>query len=330
MFGRRTDGVLTLAFLMTDNMSLMSLACAIEPLRAANRLLGRQAFRWLLCSADGAPVTTSSNFEFKSVPIDLALTEANAIFVCGGMRANPQTERSVLAVLRKAARQGKAIGALSTASYLLARAGLLEGYRCTIHWENGPAFSEEFPDIVNTGKLYEIDRNRLTCSGGIAAMDMMLHIISDLHGADLARGVANQFHHERIRHSREDQQGGRLQQVEALPLPLQQAIKFMKRNIAIPLGIDNIAHKVGVSTRQLERLFKAHLRERPARYYLMLRTEHAREMLLYTDIPVIEISVSTGFASASHLSKWLKAFFQKRPTQLRQTDRATPGRDGHS
>ncbi len=312
---------LRFAFLMIDEMSMMSLASATEPLRSANRLLGREAFRWDLCSLDGAPVIASNGVPFSARPLDQAMAGCHALFVCGGVRVEPGNERPYLAALRRAAHRGLAIGALSTASYLLARAGLLDGYRCTIHWENRAAFEDDFPDLAPTGTLYEIDRNRLTCSGGTAAMDMMLHIIADRHGLDLARGVANQFHHERIREATEDQQGGRLQQLGALPQAMQRAIRLMQTHMETPLQIDELARRVGLSARQMERQFHANLAMTPARYYLSLRIDRAREMLLYTEQPVIEIAVAAGFASTSHFSKWFREFYQMRPTQLRELSR---------
>ena len=321
MFYHNVGEPLRFAFLMIDDMSMMSLASATEPLRSANRLLGREAFRWDLCSLDGAPVIASNGMPFSARPVDQALEDCHALFVCGGVRVNPRHERPYLGALRRAAYRGRAIGALSTASYLLARAGLLDGYRCTIHWENRAAFEEDFPHLTITGTLYEIDRNRLTCSGGTAAMDLMLHIIADRHGMDLARGVANQFHHERIRDAHEDQQGGRLQQIGALPLTMQRVIRLMQANMETPLQIEDLAATAGISARQLERQFRSHLGMNPARYYLSLRIDRAREMLLYSEQPVIDIAVAVGFASTSHFSKWFKEFYKLRPSEIRSQAR---------
>lgn len=309
------------AFLMIDGLSMMSLASATEPLRAANRLLGREAFRWDLCSIDGTAVTSSSGLPLPAVPVDEAIARNHALFLCGGVRVNPQDERPYLVAMRRAARSGLAIGALSTASYLVARAGLLDGYRCTIHWENRTALEEDFPDLQVTGTLFEVDRNRLTCSGGTAAMDLMLQIIADLYGRDLARGVANQFHHARMRGASEDQQGGRTAQMDALPQALQTVIRLMQANIETPLSIDRLARMAKISERQLERNFHNFLGQPPTRHYLMIRIERAREMLLYTEQPVIDIAVATGFASTSHLSRWVKNIYGISPTRLRAKGR---------
>lgn len=312
---------LTFCFLIVDGLSMMSLSSAIEPLRSANRLLGRQAFAWRLCSLDGRPVTASNDIVLQAQPIDEALVGAHAIILCGGVKMVPDGEKFHHSALRAAERRGIAVGALSTGSHLLARAGLLDGYRCTIHWENNAAFEESFPHLTITGKIYEIDRNRLTCSGGTAAVDMMLRIMSDRHGADLARGVANQFHHERIRDAGEDQQGGRLQQVATLPSQLQAVIQRMQNSLETPESIDSLADFVQLSSRQLERQFKHHLGTTPARYYLSLRIERGRELLMYTNQTIVDVAVAVGFMSTSHFSKWFRKMHGTRPTELRESVR---------
>ena len=326
MFYRHAGEPLCFAFLMLEGFSMMSLASATEPLRAANRLLGREAFRWDLCSLDGGPGMPSWGVPIPAVHVDPAIERNHALFLCGGTRVDPLDERPHLAALRRAAHRGKAIGALSTASYLLARAGLLDGYRCTIHWENRIAFEEDFPHLPVTGTLYEIDRNRLTCSGGTAAMDLMLHIIADLHGRDLANGVANQFHHPRMREAGENQQGGRTEQLGILPGTVQMVVRLMQANIETPLPIERLARLAGVSPRQMERNFRNFLGMTPARHYLSLRVERAREMLLYTEQPIIDIAMATGFASTSHFSKWVKEFYGIRPSEMREQARAARNR----
>jgi transcriptional regulator GlxA family with amidase domain len=251
------------------------------------------------------------------MPIDMALDDASYVFVCGGLRVQSAGTRHHLAILRKSARRGIAVGSLSTATYLLARAGLLGGYRCTIHWENRAAFEEEFPELNCTSKIYEIDRDRLTCSGGTAAMDMMLHLIADRHGPDLARSVANQFHHERIRDGHDDQRGSLLVTLAHLPLKLRTAIEAMQARVENPVSLPAIARTVSLSARQLERLFLQHTRMTPLRYYMQIRIERAHELLLYSDKPIIEVAVLSGFASTSHFASWFKRVLGVRPSEIR-------------
>lgn len=311
-------GTRIVTFLLVDGMSMMSLASAIEPLRSLNRLIDRQAWSWRLASLDGRVVSASNGIPLPTEPADEAIKGADHLFVCGGLRIKSLDERRYLAILRKAARAGTAVGALSTGTYLLARAGLLDGYRSTIHWENRPAFQEECPDLVCTDKLYEIDRDRLTCSGGTAAMDLMLHLISERHGADLARRVANQFHHDRIRDARDRQSGGRQERMASLPPPLRTAVSLMQRHVEDTISIAEIARRTGKSPRQLERLFLRYLDVSPARYYVSLRIDHARELLLYSDRPILEVAIAAGFTSTSHFAQWFKRLQGVRPSQLRR------------
>lgn len=312
---------LTYVFLLLDGLALMSLASAIEPLRSCNRLLGHEAYRWVLASIGGVPVTASSGIPLGTMPLEAALDGAEAVFVCGGLRVRPPDERRHLTVLRTAARRGVALGALSTGTWLLAQAGLLAGYRCTIHWENRPAFIEAFPGLDCTDRLFEIDRNRLTCSGGTASMDLMLRLIADRHGADLARRVANQFHHQRIRGTEDGQRSGRLDHAAGLPPALAEALRLMAQHIEDPLPISLLAKQAGLSARQLERLFLRYARMSPARYYLALRVDRARELLTYSDQPLLAVAVASGFASTSHFSGWFRRFHGMRPSELREQAR---------
>ena len=312
-----SQGTRVVTMLLVDGLSMMSLASAIEPLRSLNRLIDREAWRWRLASLDGGTVVASNGIPLPTEQADAALAGSDYFFVCGGLRIQSLDERRYHTLLRKAARSGIAVGSLSTGTYLLARAGLLDGYRCTIHWENRPALQEEFPNLLCTEKIYEIDRDRLTCSGGTAAMDLMLQLIVKRHGAELARRVANQFHHDRIRDERDSQSGGRLERLASLPPPVRNAVRLMKRHTEDPISIAEIAERSGMSARQIERLFLRHLEMSPARYYLSMRIDRARELLLYSDRSILEVAVSTGFTSTSHFSHWFRRLGGMRPSQLR-------------
>jgi transcriptional regulator GlxA family with amidase domain len=327
-----TTKPLTFVFMLVPGFSMMSLASAIEPLRSLNRLARREAYRWVLAGLDGGAIEASNGLSFQTIPHEAALAGADVFLACGGLRIQAGDERRYLSTLRTAARRGIAVGSLSTGTYLLARAGLLTGYRCTIHWENRSAFQEDFPGLECTNKIYEIDRDRLTCSGGTAAMDMMLHLIARQHGPALAAGVANQFHHERIRDEGEEQRGGRLEGLVQLPARVRQAVLLMQKHIENPLSLADIARRVGLSPRQLERLFMRGTGVTPLRFYMQLRIDRARELLLYSDRPIIEVAVAVGFASTSHFATWYKRIHGTRPSDMRGRARATaaasPGEAG--
>ena len=182
----------TVAFLLVPSFSMIAFTSAVEPLRIANRLSGRILYRWPVISKDGAPVAASNGI---SVQVDLAMDRLElgpgadrlAVLLCSGIGAERYRDREVFALLRRLDRRGVTLGALCTGAHVLARAGLLNGHRCTIHWENLPGFLEAFPDVEASADLFEIDGKRLTCSGGTAALDLMLFRIAERHGQELRR-----------------------------------------------------------------------------------------------------------------------------------------------
>lgn len=315
---------LRFGFLLAPKFSMMSLSSAIEPIRVANRLLGRNAFDWRTCSTDGRPVTASNGLVIEAATVDEVIGNVDALVLCGGTRLEAGEEQPIIRALRAAARRKRAIGALSTATHLVARAGLLDGYRCTIHWENLPALREEFPDLIVTENIWEIDRDRMTSSGGTTSLDMMLHIILLRHGPDIAHEVAAQFQHVKIRPQNEPQSGWRQRNAATLPPILRRAATIMQSHIEEPLPIREIAGRVGISERQMERVFTGGLAMRPMHYYLMLRTERGRELLIYTEKPLLEIAVAAGFGSVSHFSKWFRHFHGQSPSECRKAGRIRP------
>ncbi len=301
---------------------MMSLASAIEPLRSYNRLYETPAFAWHLASLSGESVTAANGIPFPTRAINDVLPASHYLFICGGERVvAPQFELGYLKAMRQAARAGLFVGSLSTGTFLLAKCGLLKGYRCTIHWESRTAFEEAYPDIECTRKVYEIDRGRLTCSGGTAAMDMMLNLIAERYGDDRATAVADQFHHERIRSDADEQRGGRPNHA-VIPEPLSAAIAVMQAHIEDPMPLPDVAELARVGARQLERLFAHHFAKTPQRYYLELRLEQAREMLIYSDLSIIDVAVSVGFSSTSHFAGWFRKIFGVLPSDMRRVRRA--------
>lgn len=317
----------TLAFLLVPEFSMLSVVSAVEPLRAANRLIGREAYAWRFYSADGQPIPASNGM---AVNVAGGLTEITAaaprldyLFVCAGLEHDPPGRQRLHAALHQCARAGLVLGSLSAGAFILARAGLLGGYRSTIHWEFQPAFAEAFPELDLSPGLYVVDRDRWTGSGGVAGMDMMLELIGRDHGPSLSRAVANQFQIDRIRNAAMHQRPGALDRLETLPAPLQNAVQLMLANIETPLPMDEIARLSGLRLRRMERMFRAHLDASPARFYRALRLEKARELLLYTNLSTLEIGVLTGFASSSHFAMAYQKHYGMRPTDAR---RPAPGR----
>jgi transcriptional regulator GlxA family with amidase domain len=295
---------------------MMTLAAALEPVRALNRLVGFQAYDWRLASLHGETVATSSGIPLPALNFEDSLVDVDYLIVCAGFIRKIDEQR-YLGAIRHGASRGIVIGSLSTGTRLLARAGILAGYRCTIHWENLCAFRDSFPGLQCTNKLYEIDRDRLTSSGGTATLDMMLHLIVEHHGIDFGRAVANQFHHERIRDERDDQPGGLQQILINLPTTVRRAIRIMRNNIEEPVPLSFISRKVGIGDRQLERLFMKHVGMTPIRYYLRLRIERARELLIYTGRRIGDIAEACGFSTTAHFATWYRRIFGMGPSDVR-------------
>jgi len=203
-------------------------------------------------------------------------------------------------------------------AHVLARAGLLDGYRATTHWESLDSFRETFPKVEVENALFLIDRNRLTCAGGTAALDMMLNMISQQHGHELAASVSEQFIHERIRDRHDHQRMALTARLGVRHPKLIQVIQQMEANLEEPLSRGDLADAAGLSSRQMERLFAKYLKKSPARYYVELRLNRARLLLLQTNMSVIDIALACGFVSASHFSKCYRELYGRSPQQERQ------------
>lgn len=307
-----------IGFLLVPKFSMMAFAAAVEPLRAANRMSGHALYSWHLLTKDGAPVAASNGIVLSPESSIAEARHLTTMFVCAGLDVHLYRDKEVFSWLRRLARNGVHIGALCSASHILARAGLLEGYRCTIHWENLLGFSEEFPDIDVSADLFEIDRNRFTCSGGTAALDMMLHRIAPRYGKELATAVSDQLIHDRIRGPQDQQRLTLQSRLGIRDAKLLSVVAQMEANIEEPLSRNALARSVELSTRQLERLFGDKLGGTPRRYYLGLRLRHARQMLLQTDLSVLGVALACGFVSASHFSKCYREYFDKTPRDERR------------
>jgi len=225
----------------------------------------------------------------------------------------------MLAALRRLAERRIPLGALCTGGYALAKAGLLDKYRATIHWENLSALREEFPRIQLSDQLFSIDRDRFTCSGGVAPLDLMLHLVESKLGARVSQLISEQFIVERVRSDRDRQYVPLRAQIGVSHESLIRVAQLMEENIEKPLSLDEIASATGLSRRQIERLFKRHLNCVPKRYYLQLRLRRARELLLQTSMPIIDITTACGFQSPPHFSRCYRAQFGCPPSAERQS-----------
>ncbi|TNF64949.1 MAG: GlxA family transcriptional regulator [Rhodobacteraceae bacterium] len=304
-------------FVLLENFTLLSFASALDALRIANRMGEGTLYEWMLVGEGGDTVTCSAGTAFK-VDSDLPeLTREDTVLVCGGIDVQKATTKKLLNWLRREARRGMAVGGLCTAAYSLARAGLLDGKRATIHWENQDSFSEEFEDVRLTKSVFVIDGNRLTTAGGTSSIDLMLKIIADDHGEDLANAVADQLIYSSIRTDQDTQRLSVPTRIGVRHPKLSQVIQMMEANVEEPISPATLARQVGMSTRQLERLFRRYLNRSPKRYYMELRLQKARNLLMQTDMSVINVALACGFASPSHFSKCYRAHYDTTPYRER-------------
>ena len=304
-------------FVLLDQFTMLSFACAIEPLRIANRLSGKELYSWKLAGEGGEIATCSNGTTFK---LDMDLDELNredVILLCGGIDVQKATTKRLLNWLRREARRGATIGGLCTAAYSMAKAGLLDGKRATIHWENQDSFAEEFEEVELTKSVFVIDSNRLTTAGGTASIDLVLKLIADDHGEELANAVADQQIYSSIRTDQDTQRLSIPTRIGVRHPKLSQVIQMMEQNLEEPISPSVLARDVGMSTRQLERLFRRYLNRSPKRYYMELRLQKARNLLMQTDMSVINVALACGFASPSHFSKCYRAHYDTTPYRER-------------
>lgn len=307
----------TFGFLLVPQFSMISFTALLEPLRVANWVAGRELYRWRLFSRDDAPVTASNGLPLApTMPLSVA-ERVDALLVVAGDDAQQHCDAATAALLRRLARRDLDLGATSTGSLLLAHAGLLDGHRCTIHWENLSGLREAFPRLRVSAGLFQIDGRRMTCSGGIAGLDMMLHLIAARHGRRLAQAVSEQCLHGGLRPAHGCQRLGLRQRLEVSHRGLLDVVARMEAALEEPLAPRTLAAAAGLSPRQLERLFREHLGSTPARYYLQLRLGRARALLQQTSLAVVEVGAACGFASASHFARCYRQRYGCTPRQER-------------
>ncbi|RFB79232.1 GlxA family transcriptional regulator [Methylovirgula sp. 4M-Z18] len=314
-------------FVLVPDFSMIAFTSAIEALRLANRVSGTEAFTWACYSPDGKPVAASNGVPVTPQGAFTDLKDASLVVVCGGVDIQKADLGPLIARLRKLSTQGVALGALCTGPYVLARAGLLNGYRCTIHWENFDSFREEFPALDVTQELFEIDRNRYTCAGGTAAIDMMLRLIATRCDTRVAALVTDELIHHRMREPNERQRMELRSRLGVAHPKLLAVVAEMEKRLEHPASCSQLAKIVSLSPRQLERLFQKYLDTTPTRHYLTIRLQRARQLLLQTSIPILSVGIACGFVSASHFSKCYSEHFKRTPSEERKGKRLAPMKD---
>lgn len=304
-------------FLLLDRFTMISFTGAVECLRIANRLSRRALYEWRIAGVEEGPVVSSAGIALPSEAVLPDLPRDATVVVCGGVDVARATTPKLIAWLRREARRGATIGGLCTASYALAKAGLLDGRRATIHWENRDGFAEDFDEVTLTRAVFAIDGNRFTTAGGTSSIDLMLKIVADDFGEELANAVADQLIYNSIRTDRDSQRLSTPTRIGVRHPKLAQVVQMMERNIEEPISPAILARDVDMSTRQLERLFRRYLNRSPKRYYMELRLQKARNLLMQTDMSVINVALASGFTSPSHFSKCYRARYDTTPYRER-------------
>lgn len=300
-----------------DGFALMSYACVAEPLRAANLLSRTQLYEVVHFGA--APETSSSGATHveRTYPVG-EITDLDLLFVVAGGDPFAYRDEATFAWLRQMARKGVRIGGVSGGSVILANAGLMSGRRLTVHWEHAPLLAERFPDIVIERRLFVIDRDRVTCGGGIAPLDLMHALIADRHGSAFARLVSDWFLHTDIRAATAPQRGGLAERLGSHSPHLLAAVSAMESHVADPLSLSQLALLTGVTPRHLNRLFSDLLGKSAMAYYRDLRLEIGKRLVRDSAMDIARIAEATGFSGAGHFSNAYLARFGARPSADRR------------
>ena len=304
-------------FVLLESFTMLCFSAAVESLRIANRMSGRELYSWTLMSETGEPVICSGDIEYRVNSELIEVLRDDTVMICGGINIQNVTTKKLLNWLRREARKGPLIAGLCTAGFSLAKAGLLNGKKATIHWENQDSFAEEFEDVELTKSIFVMDGNRITTAGGTSSIDLMLKLIAEHHGEDLANAVADQLIYSSIRTDQDTQRLSIPTRIGVRHPKLSLVIQKMEQNIEEPISPSLLAKEVGMSTRQLERLFRRYLNRSPKRYYMELRLQKARNLLMQTDMSVINVALACGFASPSHFSKCYRAHYDTTPYRER-------------
>ena len=309
-------------FLLMDSFTLLPFSAAVEPLRQLNRVMAQPCYEWRLIGPSGDVATSSNGARIMldgGLEDDQQLGRDDVVIVCGGTDIASRATRPVLNWLRRQARNGATIGGVCTGAWVLAQAGLLDGRRATIHWENHDGFAEAFPKVQLYRTVFVDDGNRLTAAGGTSSIDLLLHLIGRLHGDAVVAQVADLMLHTAIRSDRDHQRLSIPIRIGVRHPRLAAIIARMEANLEDPISPAQLATDAAMSTRQLERLFKRYLNRSPKRYYMEIRLARARNLLMQTEMSVIEVALACGFSSPSHFSKCYRARYGSTPYRQRGT-----------
>ena len=316
-FTASTENACQVTILVLPESSMMCVASVLEPLRAANRVAGRELYQWTLASLSGDFVEMTCGVPFGTRHKFSEQQKGELLIIIGGFNQAKHVTSAALGTIRKAASGFTVVAGIEAGSWVLARAGLLNGYTATTHWEDFEAFTVAFPDIDVKLDRYVVDRNRMTSGGASPAFDMFLDMIRQRNGPAVAMEVASVFIYDEAHSQFDEQPLVSLGRVARKDRRLEQAVRLMEKFIEQPLPVAAIARRTGVSSNTLETIFKRHVGMTPGRFYLNLRLKAANRLVLDTDLSLREIAVRSGFNSLSAFSRAYSKGFGKPAREVR-------------
>ncbi len=318
MFGDRPHSYpQRIGFLLVPGFSLFGLTAMLDPLRHANHSSNRELYRWQLISEQGGAVRSSDDLDIMSDTGIRDLSVCDTLIICSGYDPHARITPGLLGFIRKQASHGADIGCQDTGAYIAAAAGILDGYRATLHWENLDSTAEAYPRVDFVQELLVVDRGRFSCPGALSGLDMMLYLINTQHGNGLATTVSDELIYTHKRAHSDPQRTSLQKRLDSRNPRLLEAVQLMELNLEEPLRISDIAAQLQLSERELERLFRHYLQQTPSAYYRNLRLDQARWMLQQTSQSVTDISVACGFVSLSHFTRSYQQRFNKSPSRER-------------
>lgn len=318
MIFTHSDEPLDVTLLLFPGLSLMSLAATLDPLRGANRVLGRPAYRWKLVSIDGTMPVASCGLP---IPVDGAFDSAaqqDALVVIAAFNAVSHATPQILRVLRAGAKRSGIVGGIESGSWLMGFAGLLDGRRATTHWEDLEDFAARFPHVDVQPDRWVVDEPVFTTGGATPALDCMLALIRARSGYSAALDVASLYIYEEVRTGSDVQPIVSLGRIRQHEPRVAEAIRIMETHLDKPLTVAAIARRVGLSTRGLETLFLRIVDVSPGAYYLTLRLNAARRLVVDTNLPIADIAERTGFSAIASLSRAFRRQFGQPPSVVRR------------
>jgi len=315
-----------IGILLTPGFSMLAFFAIIEPIRLANQLIGQPLYRWTTYSGTGGAVRASCGMTVATESCAGSTCSPSCVFVVAGFDPWPQTDRRLKSWLRNLDRRGTVLGAVDTGAFVLASAGLLDGVATALHWESAVAFTELFPDIPLSDRLFILHPRRWLCPGGSAAVDMMLELLERRHGAGLCAGIESRLLHKR-RKDEPPPEHHAITQPPSQDEDLAHVLQMMETHVEEPIRISTLAERAALSQRSLERKCRHAFGRTPAQVYLDVRLERARQILRHSDLTVRNIAVSCGFTSVPYFCRAYKAHYGIAPGGDRKLDISLVGRN---